>query len=84
MWLTVEQATEHYGYTNPESLKRRIRQLRDAGKVSDAGDPPDGYRAIEDAPISLLWANPKAMLIADDAPSDLLNPRMGKRAKTGT
>ena len=79
MWLTVEQAAKHYGYGNPESLRQRIRQLRDNGKVSDVGASPPGYRVVGNAPINVLWANPKSMMIADDAPPDLLNPHRGRR-----
>ena len=79
MWLTIEQAARHYGYSSADTLQRRLRQLRERGQVHDMGDPPEGYRDNPDAPVRVLWAHPKAMLVADDAPRVLLDPSRGRR-----
>lgn len=80
MWLTMKRATDYYGYAHPESLRNRIRQLRDGGLVSDTGNPPKGYAARKGAPINVLWSNPQSMMLEDNAPADLLNPKRGRRA----
>lgn len=79
MWMTMDNAARHYGYSSSATLRQRIRQLREAGKVSDEGNSPDGCAEVKDAPIRIFWAHPRTMMIADNAPADLLNPKRGRR-----
>jgi transposase-like protein len=79
MWISIEEAAEYFGYSHPDSLRRRIRQLREQGKVSDEGNAPKGYKSKSSAEIQILWANPQAMMLNKNAPKKLLNPKKGKR-----
>ncbi len=38
VWLPLDVAAKHFGYAHKESLSRRLRQLRQRGKVRDIGD----------------------------------------------
>ena len=83
-WLPLEEAATRYGYAHKESLSRRLRQLRKRGHVADIGNPPRQYANSlkpEKAPILLMWPNPTAALIHEDAPTELLDSRRGKRAR---
>ncbi len=61
-WLTLEQAAEHFGYSHPENLRQRLRELRKRGKVVDIGSPPPEYK-VGDAKtyekIVIFWPNAK-------------------------
>lgn len=78
-WLSMPQAVEKYGYSNANSLRRRLRQLRELGQVEDLGAPPEEIRAGGKGPVRILWANPKSMMLGADAPAELLNPKVGRR-----
>ena len=83
-WLPVDQATVYFGYSNPESLRQRLRELRRRGKVLDLGAPPLPYKAAKKATegkIIIYWPNPNTALIRSDAPRELLVPKRGKRAR---
>lgn len=83
-WLPLEEAANRFGYAHKESISRRLRQLRKRGLVADIGRPPEQYANIpkpENAAIVLMWPNPTAALIHQDAPAKLLDSRRGKRAR---
>ena len=83
-WLPLEEAATRYGYAHKESLSRRLRQLRKRGHVADIGRPPKKYANSlkpEKGTILLMWPNPTATLIHEDAPTELLDSRRGKRAR---
>lgn len=84
-WLPLDVAATWFGYSHPESLRQRLRQLRDRGHVVDIGRPPTSY-PVGDAnalgKVVLMWPNPKTALLRSDAPADLLNPKRGKRARS--
>ena len=82
-WWPLDVAAEKFGY-HPESLRRRLRQLRQLGSVVDLGRPPDSYKVSQRASegkIILQWPNPDTALLRSDAPPELLNPRRGKRPR---
>jgi hypothetical protein len=83
-WLSSRAAATYFGYSHPENLRQRLRQLRESGYVVDVGNPPEMY-SVSHGPtkgkVVLMWANPKTFLVSSDAPRELLNPRRGKRAK---
>ncbi|MCA9933375.1 MAG: hypothetical protein KC415_05595 [Anaerolineales bacterium] len=84
-WLTVVEAAAHFGYSNPDALTRRLRQLRQQQKVTDTGDIPARYAPGDKKTpdkIVLLWVGKKSFLIRADAPKSLLNSKKGKRAKS--
>ncbi len=86
-WLSLNEAAKLFGYTNPVSLRNRIRQLRSRGKVLDLGRPPNEYklgRGEARGKIILYWLNPKIALLRGDAPRDLFIPRRGKRRLIST
>jgi len=86
-WLPLDVAATHFGYSHPESLRQRIRQLRIQGEVVDQGNPPSTYTTTNRArsgSLVIFWPNPKTALICSDASTDLLNPRRGKRKKTAS
>ena len=81
-WLPLAVAAQRFGYSHRESLRRRLRQLRELGHVSDIGSPPASYRRSDTAhggKVVLMWPNPKTALLRSDAPSELLNPKRGRR-----
>jgi hypothetical protein len=85
-WQPLDLAAEQLGY-HPESLRKRLRQLRQRGQVVDLGRPPAGYtvgKTPVEGKVVLLWANPKTALIRRNAPSDLLVPKRGKRPRQST
>ncbi len=86
-WLPFSIAATRFGYHHKESLRNRLRQLREQGLVIDTGTPPAEY-PIGDATthenkVVLLWPNPKVALLRSDAPAALLNPKRGRRAVRG-
>ncbi len=81
-WLTIEEAAKRFGYSHPESLRQRLRQLRKSGQVVDTGKPPRKYQStiVKSAhKITLYWLNSKIVLIRNDIPRTLFNPKRGKR-----
>jgi hypothetical protein len=83
-WLPFDMAATRFGYNHKESLRNRIRQLRERELVVDTGNPPAEYQIGDSTTrkkVVLLWANPKTALVRSDAPVRLLNPKRGKRAK---
>ena len=82
-WLPLGEAAKHFGYSHPDSLRNRLRELRKRGKVIDLGTPPIEYKVgkggIKDK-IVLYWANPNTALLRSDAPTELLIPKRGKRS----
>lgn len=83
-WLPLEEAANRYGYAHKESISRRLRQLRKLGHVADIGRPPEQYAngpKPEKAAIVLMWPNPTAALIHQEAPAELLDSKRGKRAR---
>ena len=84
-WLPLDVAAAYFGYSHKESLRNRIRQLRNQGKVVDIGNPPSIYIAENNATsgsLTIFWPNPKTALIRRDASPEMLNPKRGKRKKT--
>ena len=82
-WLPLDLAADRFGYAHKESLRRRLRQLREQGLVLDVGRPPAVYQEAvpkEEAPIMLMWPNPKTALLHRDAPSELLVAKRGRPA----
>jgi len=82
-WLSLDDAAKHFGYS-PEGLRRRLRQLRERGRVVDLGKPPTGYAVGENrvkGKVAILWPNPRTALVDRDAPVTLLNPKRGKRPR---
>jgi hypothetical protein len=82
----MDVAAERMGY-HPESLRQRVRQLRQQGKVTDIGRPPAEYPVGDDAlpgQVVVMWPNPQVALIRSDVPPDLLIPKRGRRAKSGS
>ena len=70
-WLPLDVAAEQFGYAHKESLRRRLRQLRERGLVRDFGRPPAAYQKVEqreEVPITLMWPNPKTALLHREAP----------------
>jgi hypothetical protein len=86
-WLPLDQAAKHFGYSHPENLRQRLRELRKRGKVADMGKPPLKYppakKAIKDK-IAIYWINPKTALLSTDVPAGLLVPKRGKRRLDST
>ncbi len=83
-WLPLNVAAERFGYGHHESLRRRLRQLRQLGYVVDIGTPPADYTVSDRAyegKVNIMWPNPKTALIRSDTPKYLLNPKRGKRAQ---
>ncbi len=83
-WLPLDIASHQFGYTHKESLTRRIRQLRQEGKVKDLGRPPASYRTQTQPQkpyLVVMWPNPKTALLRSDASKKLLNSSRGKRAE---
>jgi hypothetical protein len=83
-WLPFDDAAKKYGYSHVESLRRRIRDLREQGLVVDIGKPPLPYKLGNNEAqnmIIIYWPNHNTALIRSDAPSALLNPKLGKRAR---
>ena len=81
-WLPLDVAARRFGYSHRESLRRRLRQLRELGYVIDIGTPPTSYRRsdkAESGEVVLMWPNPKTALLRSDAPPELLNPKRGRR-----
>ena len=84
-WLPLDTAAERFGYAHKESLSRRLRQLRNRGKVRDIGRPPVQYRDTEskaDPVITIMWPNPKTALLRNDAPLALLQSNRGRPTKS--
>ena len=82
-WLPLDVAAKRLGYAHKESLRRRLRQLRDRGLVNDIGRPPAAYQKgepNEKAPITLIWPNPKTALLNREAPPTLLTAKRGRPA----
>ena len=80
-WLPLDVAAERFGYAHQESLRRRLRQLRERGLVRDIGRPPANYATNEppqDTAITIMWPNPKTALLRSDAPEDLLAAKRGR------
>ena len=80
-WLPLDLAADHFGYAHKESLRRRLRQLRERGLVHDIGRPPDAYQKAEpkeEAPITLMWPNPRTALLHRDTPPELLAAKRGR------
>lgn len=79
----MHDAAKHYGYRHEESLRRRLRQLREKGLVRDVGNPPKKYEVCAqlgtDA-ITIRWVNPTTAMISTNISMKLLNPRRGKRS----
>ncbi|MGA7193685.1 MAG: hypothetical protein WBW94_08650 [Anaerolineales bacterium] len=83
-WLSIDQAARHFGYHHPESLRRRLRDLREQNYVADIGIPPERYKVAKRPnrkKIVIYWLNPKTSLLRSDAPRNLLNPKVGKRPR---
>ena len=83
-WLPLDIAVEKYGYAHKESLRRRLRQLRECGRVIDVGRPPAKYRDAapgDEADIVLMWPNPKVVLIGGNSAKNLLKSRRGRPRK---
>ena len=84
-WLPLDLAAESFGYAHKESLRRRLRQLRERGLVRDIGRPPASYATEarnQDAAITVMWPNPKTALIRSDAPRALLEAKRGRPARS--
>lgn len=82
-WLPLDQAAAHFGYSHPENLRQRLRQLRKRGQVTDIGRPP-GYPVADRVgrhKVVIMWPNPQTALLRCDAPATLLNPKRGRRAR---
>ena len=80
-WLPLDLAAEQFGYAHKESLRRRLRQLRERGLVQDIGRPPASYDTTKqknDAPIVVMWPNPKTALLSSNAPGELLQSKRGR------
>lgn len=80
-WLPLDVAAKQFGYAHKESLSRRLRQLREQGFVRDIGRPPTAYLDMEqkvDAPITVMWPNPKTALLHHEAPANLLVAKRGR------
>jgi hypothetical protein len=83
-WLTLEQASKHFGYSHPENLRQRLRDLRKRGQVIDIGKPPAKYEAAKrEVPgkVIIYWPNARTALMRRDVPGGLLIPKRGKRAR---
>jgi hypothetical protein len=83
-WLSLDEAAKHFGYSHPENLRQRLRELRRRGKVVDTGKPPSEYKAVKKATkdkIVVYWLNPKTAMLSINVPSGLLVPKRGKRAR---
>jgi len=86
-WLPLDEAVEYFGYKHLESLRQRIRQLRKQGYVVDIGKVPAPYEVGDEEAtdkIILYWPNHNTSMIRSDAPRELLNPKLGKRARKPT
>ena len=85
-WLSLDDAATHFGYNHPESFRRRLRQLRKLGYIEDIGKPPSKYKVsdrVSSDKLVIMWPNPKTALIHCEALTILLDPKRGRRAKTG-
>lgn len=82
-WMSLYQAAAHFGYKHPESLRQRLRKLREKGDLVDIGSPPARYKAGKSdfRKIVVFWINSRTPLIRSDAPQNLLIPLRGKRAR---
>ena len=83
-WLPLDLAAAQFGYAHKESFRRRLRQLRERGLVRDIGRPPASYEAIQpkkDAPLNVMWPNPRTALLRSDAPVELLVAKRGRPHK---
>jgi hypothetical protein len=83
-WLSLDEAAKHFGYSHPENLRQRLRELRRRGKVDDIGKPPSEYKVSKKASkdkIVVYWLNPKTAMLRIDVPKGLLVPKRGKRAR---
>lgn len=81
-WISIPQAAKLFGYKQPDSIRRRLRQLRERGLVQDLGNPPQEYApSNEPRPVRIYWVNPVTMLLDPTASKDLLIPKPGKRGK---
>lgn len=78
LWYNIRRAAKVFGYKHPESLRQRIRQLREEGKVSDIGSPPHGYKIVPNAPVTVLWANPKSMMVSSESSDEVLSAQIGR------
>ena len=84
-WLPLDLAAEYFGYAHKESLRRRLRQLRERGLVRDIGRPPARYATEaqgQDAAITVMWPNPRTALIRSDVPGDILEAKRGRPTKS--
>ncbi len=82
-WWPLQEAAKHFKYTHLESLRNRLRVLRQLGKVVDLGTPPAEYKVgvgNTSGKVVLYWPNPNTALLRSDAPTTLLNGRRGKRS----
>ncbi len=83
-WLPLDTAAKRFGYAFRESFSRRLRQLRKLGYIVDIGRPPTSYplgNSTNIEKIVIMWPNPKTALIRSDAPSELLDPKRGRRSQ---
>ena len=83
-WLPLNIAAQRFGYSCRESLARRIRQLRQEGKVKDKGSPPPSYRTNNKTTkpyLVMMWPNATTALLRSDASKKLLDSSRGKRAE---
>ena len=84
-WLPLDLAADHFCYAHKESLRRRLRQLRERGLVHDIGRPPVAYEEVErkaNAPITIMWPNPRTALLHRAAPPELLAAKRGRPVGT--
>lgn len=83
-FLSVRQLAYKLGY-HEESVRRRIRQLRSAGRVRDIGFIPATYQdqdsdengGGEFEGLTLVWLHPQFFIIKPDFPGELF-PGKGK------
>jgi hypothetical protein len=82
-WMSLYQAAVYFGYKHPESLRQRLRKLREKGNLVDTGSPPARYKTgkTDLRKIVVFWINSRTPLIRSDAPRNLLMPLRGKRAR---
>lgn len=84
LWLPLDEAAKRFGYKQLGNFRRRLRRLREQGYVVDIGKVPPPYAAGDgggEGKIVLYWPNHNTSLIRSDAPKELLNPKLGKRAR---
>ena len=83
LWWPLAQAAKHFGYSHPENMRQRLRQLRRRGVVSDLGEPPAQYPVIKKAragDVVIFWPNPNTALMRSDVPAEYFIPKRGRRA----